>query len=526
MEMPVIASAYLLCFLVSIALSLVLTRAVRDYANARGWVATPELDRHVHTKSVPRLGGVAIFGSFMLVAGVAALLLKLTGFTPALSTRTAISIFASALIIFLLGLYDDVRFVGPYWKFSIQSLAALILYTGGVGVHRLDLLSSGRTLGAVAGLPLTVFWVLLITNAFNLIDGLDGLAAGSAWFSAIVVFVTSLREPNAMVTLLAIALAGSILGFLRFNFHPASIFLGDSGSMFIGFMLAALALAGSEKAPTMIAVAIPVISFGLPILDVALAISRRFLSGKPLFRGDREHIHHKLLKRGLSQRGAVLVLYGVTSCFALLSLILLHDSAMIALVLAVIGIGVALGVQYLGYVEFSELQDALRRTAERKRAIANNVEVRRAVEALDTCADFVRMCAILRDTLPAIGFDGFRLGRNLGEIFSGTPFSPMQRTADGGLQLFWDDAGNSESVWELRLELNTESHHRLGYFSLLRKGLESPLLVDFNLLSCAFRSALSGAVLRSMNGHQTSFRRAVPGNGGAAVKIVSAGSSD
>src|ERR1700684_1175150 len=315
MEMPVIASAYLLCFLVSIALSLALTRSVRNYANARGWVATPGLDRHVHTKSVPRLGGVAIFGSFMVVAGVAAFLLKLTGFAPALSTRTAISIFAPALIIFLLGLYDDVRFVGPYWKFAIQGLAALILYTGGVGVHRLDLLSSGRTLGAIWGLPLTVIWILLITNAFNLIDGLDGLAAGSAFFSTLVLFVTSLFMPNGTVALLSIALSGVILGFLRYNFHPASIFLGDSGSMLIGFLLAAFALAGSQKAPTMIAVAIPVLSFGFPILDVTLAVSRRFLSGKPLFLGDRDHIHHKLLKLGLSQRGAVLVLYAVTAAF-------------------------------------------------------------------------------------------------------------------------------------------------------------------------------------------------------------------
>src|SRR5580658_8894737 len=524
MEMPVIASAYLLCFLVSVALSLFLTRSVRNYANARGWVATPELDRHVHTKSVPRLGGVAIFGSFMVVAGVAASLLKLTGFAPVLPTRMAGSIFASALIIFLLGLYDDVRFVGPYWKFAIQSLAAVILYTGGVGVHRFDLLSSGRTLGAVAGLPLTIFWVLLITNAFNLIDGLDGLAAGSAWFSTVVVFVTSLREPNAMVTLLVIALAGAILGFLRYNFHPASIFLGDSGSMFIGFMLAALALTGSEKAPTMIAVAIPVISFGLPILDVALAISRRFLSGKPLFRGDRDHIHHKLLKRGLSQRDAVLVLYGVTSCFALLSLILLHDAAMIALVLAIIGIGIVLGVQYLGYAEFSELQDALRRAAERKRVIANNVELRRAVEALNHCADVQMLCGILRNSLHSIGFDGFRLERHLAERFADFPLMPLQRTQEGELQLFWDHEGRSESIWELRLELSASPDHRLGRFSLLRMGVDSPLLVDFNLLSCEFRMALSYAVLRTMNGHSSPALLSTQGNGASSVKVVSAAS--
>ena len=519
-----VASSYLLCFLLSVALSLLLTRWVRNYANARGWVATPELDRHVHTTSVPRLGGVAIFVSFMVVAGLAMLLPRWTGITLAMPARAMFSILGAAFIIFLLGLYDDVRFVGPYWKFGIQSLAAVWLYVGGVGVHRLDLLSAGHALRTAVGLPLTVLWVLLITNAFNLIDGLDGLAAGSALFSTFVVFVTSLVAPNATTALLAIALAGVILGFLHFNFHPASIFLGDSGSMFIGFMLAALALAGSEKAPTMIAVAIPVVSFGLPILDVALAVSRRFLSGKPLFRGDRDHIHHKLLNRGLSQRNAVLVLYGVTACFALLSLVLLHDAAMIALVLAMIGIGIALGVQYLGYVEFSELQYVWRRTAERKRVIANNVELRRAVEALNHCADVQMLCGILRNSLHSIGFDGFRLERHLAERFADFPLMPLQRTQEGELQLFWDDEGRSESIWELRLELSTGPDHRLGRFSLLRIGVDSPLLVDFNLLSCEFRMALSYAVLRTMNGHSSPALLSKQGNGASSVKVVSAAS--
>jgi UDP-N-acetylmuramyl pentapeptide phosphotransferase/UDP-N-acetylglucosamine-1-phosphate transferase len=469
---------------------------------------------------------VAIFGSFMAVAGLAALLPKSTALTLALPARTAFSIFGSALIIFLLGVYDDLRFVGPYWKFGIQAVAAVLLYSGGVGVHQLDLLSAGHSLRAVVGLPLTVLWVLLITNAFNLIDGLDGLAAGSAFFSTIVVFVTSLLVPNATVTLLTIALAGVILGFLRFNFHPASIFLGDSGSMFIGFMLAALALAGSEKAPTMIAVAIPVVAFGFPILDVLLAVSRRFLGGKPLFAGDRDHIHHKLLKRGLSQRGAVLVLYGVTTVFAVLSLALLHGAEMIALVLAVIGIGITLGVQYLGYAEFSELQGALRRTAERKRAIANNVEVRHAVEALDACKDFRLLCGILKNTLEAIGFDGFRLWCDLPETISDAPLAMLERTADGTMQLHWDDTGNNESIWELRLELYSEPHHRLGHISLLRTRYVNPLLVDFNLLSREFRTALSNAVLRSMNGHAPAALVTGPGRTAPAAKATSAASSD
>jgi UDP-GlcNAc:undecaprenyl-phosphate GlcNAc-1-phosphate transferase len=559
-----IAGVYLFCFLTSVFLSFITTRWVRDYAVKRGWVVSPRLDRHVHTTSVPRLGGVAIFASFMVIAGLASLLPKSTGLGLVLPARTLFSIFASGAVIFALGLYDDLYIVGPYWKFGIQTLAALILYSGGVGVHQLDLFSTGHALRASLGLPLTVVWILLITNAFNLIDGLDGLAAGSACFSTIVVFVTSLFVPNATVTLLTIALAGVILGFLRFNFYPASIFMGDSGSMFIGFMLAALALTGSEKAPTMIAVAIPVISFGFPIIDVALAVSRRFVGGKPLFAGDRDHIHHKLLDRGLSQRGAVLVLYGVTASFALLSLVLLHDAAMIALVLTIIGIGVILGVQYLGYAEFIELQGVLRRTAERRRSMSNNVEIRHAVEAMNSCADINVLCTILKNTLQTIGFDGFRLEISRAKDFVDAPLPPLERTDCGDLQLLWcetlragpnaarrpsadakkhteslSDAtlsnGGSregtgskqnrvlESAWELRLSLITDNHSSFGHFALLRLGHEKPMFVDFNFLTGEFREALGTAVLRSINGNLSSEVHRVPSTAANIVKTAAAG---
>jgi UDP-GlcNAc:undecaprenyl-phosphate/decaprenyl-phosphate GlcNAc-1-phosphate transferase len=521
-----IASAYLICFLSSILLSLCSTYWMRRYATDRGWVAKPELDRHVHTRSVPRLGGVAIFGSFMIVAGLAMLLPRSSGLRLVLPAHTIVGILGSALIIFLLGLYDDIRFVGPFWKFGIQAIAAFLLYAGGVGIHRLDLFSAGHPLSTVIGLPLTVVWILLITNAFNLIDGLDGLAAGSAFFSTIVVFVTSLLVPNATVTLLTIALAGVILGFLRFNFHPASIFLGDSGSTFIGFMLATLALAGSEKAPTMIAVAIPVVSFGFPILDVALSVSRRFLGGKPLFSGDGDHIHHKLLKRGLSQRGAVLVLYGVTAVFALLSLVILHDAAMIALVLTVIGLGIGLGVQYLGYAEFVELQNLLRKTAVKKRSVADNVAVRHAIEALNSCTDLQLLCKIVKEALQTIGFDGFRLGKSLTDTFPDTSLTSFKRTADGDWELLWDNPRHSDTMWELRLELLTETQHRLGHFSLLRVGSENPLLVDFNLLSCEFRIALSQALLRVTHGARTPMRKPLPERSAHSVNLAAGVSSD
>jgi UDP-GlcNAc:undecaprenyl-phosphate GlcNAc-1-phosphate transferase len=568
-EELLIASAYLFFFLISVSLALLFTRLVRNYAVERGWVVTPQLDRHVHKTSVPRVGGIAIFASFMVVVALASLLPKSTGL-GLFPTRNLLSIFASGSIIFLLGLYDDLYTVGPYLKFGVQALAAFILYGGGVGVHRVDLFSPDHVLRASLGLPLTVVWILLITNAFNLIDGLDGLAAGSACFSTLVLFVTSLFVPNATVTLLAIVLAGVTLGFLRFNFYPASIFMGDSGSMFIGFMLAALALAGSEKAPTMLAVAIPVIAFGFPIMDVALAVSRRLVSGKHLFAGDRDHIHHKLLDHGLSQRAAVLVLYAVTAGFALLSLVVLHDAAMLALVLMIIFIGLSLGVPYLGYAELSEVQGFVRRTVERRRSMSHNVQLRRAVQAMNSCTDVNVLCKILKDALQATGFDGFRLGITLGKDFVDSPLAPLERTACGDLQSLWagtaryadpaqfavmDCEGNVEkrsldrmspvkkesnilethqdeacskeirnldSAWELRLALTTADHRIFGHCELLRLAGDGPLLVDFNFLTRDFRTALAIAVLRSVNGNPSPELHRAPSAARNIVKTASA----
>lgn len=508
------SDAYLICFLISGLLSLVLTRLLRNLATTHGWVAQPELDRHVHTSPVPRLGGAAIYLSFMIVSVAALSFSRRLGLSPEVSVKGATGILGPAFVIFLLGLYDDLHSIEPYWKFAVQIMAGVLLYTGGFGIHRLDLLHPGRHLNPVIGLPLTVIWVLLITNAFNLIDGLDGLAAGSALFSTVVIFVVSLLMPNPMVTCLTIILAGAILGFLRFNFHPASIFLGDSGSLFIGFMLSALALAGSAKAPTMVAVAIPVVSFGLPILDVALAVIRRFLASKPLFHGDDGHIHHKLLKSGLSQRETVLILYAVTAVFAILSLALLHGGETIALVLVVIGIGVWLGVQHLQYSEFSELQDVLRKRMLRRKLFANNVEIRRATGLLNSCEDLSAICWILKTTLRPLGFDGFQLENpKMGSIPESVS-PPLQDHGNGCFQYCWNGSMTSESPWVLKLALITSPGDRVGQFSLFRTGIEGRLLFDVDLFSSAFLTALSGAVSRAVNRGQLP----IEANGGGEPK--------
>jgi UDP-GlcNAc:undecaprenyl-phosphate GlcNAc-1-phosphate transferase len=489
--------ACLVAFVVSLFLSAVGTRYVRNVANAKGWINTPQTDRHMHTIPVPRLGGIAIYFSFMSVVLGLMVVPRVLGMGAVLPLDGVVGILGPALVVFLLGLVDDVHPLDATWKFAVQTVAAIWLYAGGYGIHNLGLVHSGRELDWMWGLPLTILWVLLITNAFNLIDGLDGLAAGSACFSTVVVFAMSLAVPNPLIALLAITLVGATLGFLRFNFYPASIFLGDSGSLFIGFMLAALALAGAQKAPTIVAVAIPIVSLGLPILDVSLAVARRFLARKPLFEGDKQHIHHKLVNLGLSQRDAVLTLYAVTAGFGFLSLILLQQRRAVALVLAVTGIGIFLGVQQLRYQEFAELLSLLQRVRRRRQILANHVAIRQAAEKLGECQDIGSLCQILQDTLQPIGFDAVRFLKSGKNGFSSDMIRPMRYLQDGTWLFSWFEHEIADPQWELKLELVNGSTNRWGYLSLIRMSNLEPLPLDVNMLTAEFRCSLSRAIERA-----------------------------
>lgn len=217
---------YLGMFAASLLLSFILTRYVRNLATARGWVAAPALDRHLHRTPLPRLGGVAIFLSFLLSIAIALLVSwRYPRLSFGFSLKTLVTILLPGVLIFLLGVYDDLRTVGPYFKFAVQAAAGVMLYAGGLRILDLPVLFGNHHFPWAVSLPLTILWVLAVTNAFNLIDGLDGLAAGSALFSTLVVFVSALLTQSALVSLMTIVLAGAILGFLRFNFNPATIFL-------------------------------------------------------------------------------------------------------------------------------------------------------------------------------------------------------------------------------------------------------------------------------------------------------------
>jgi len=493
---------YLGTFAGSLLLSFVLTKYVRDLAIAHEWVAAPALEHHLHNRPLPRLGGVAIFLSFLLILAVAPAAWHRFAADFGLSFRTLLTILLPACLMFGLGIYDDIHSVSPYLKIAVQAVAGAMLFAGGLRILGIPVLFGNRHFSWFVGLPLTILWVLAITNAFNLIDGLDGLAAGSALFSTIVVFAVALISGSPLVSLMALVLAGSILGFLRFNFSPATIFLGDCGSLFIGFMLSALALQGAQKAPTIIAVAIPVVSFGLPILETALSIVRRFIAGRPLFTADREHIHHKLLQRGWSHRQVVITLYAVSALFALLSLFLLWPTGKaLGLVLAVLGTGVWIGVQHLGYLEFGELRRVAQRTMERQ-ILINNLAIRRATEELKVTRDYAQLCRILVAALADNDFDAFdlRLLSPAAELPVINGLHLISRWGEAPC-LRWTKPGSYfaqelTSAWCLTLDLVTARNDRCGSITIYRAYSDRELQFDINLLTSVFPVALADALDR------------------------------
>lgn len=284
----------------ALLIALAVTPLVRKLAFRIGAVDRPN-ERKVHAGIMARMGGLGIY-----IAFVASALL----FAPRSAQLTGI-LLANTLIV-ITGILDDTRDLSPKIKLLGQVLAALVLMEYGFEVKFLTLpLEGGIVYLERADTIFTVFWLVGITNAVNLIDGLDGLAAGTSAIAAATMSVVALMTGQIQAFVLGLTLVGAIVGFLRYNFHPASIFMGDTGSMLLGFNLAALAILGMTKSVTVISLLLPVIILGIPILDTLWAIVRRASRGKHIFEADKKHLHHRLLQIGLSHRNTVLVIYGV-----------------------------------------------------------------------------------------------------------------------------------------------------------------------------------------------------------------------
>jgi UDP-GlcNAc:undecaprenyl-phosphate GlcNAc-1-phosphate transferase len=385
---------------------LIVTPAVIRAAAARGLYDIPG-GRRVHTTPVPRLGGIAVVGATL--AGLLAGALLAPGphaawleFLPA--------VLAGGLILFGMGLVDDLRGLSPQAKLAGQLLAAAVVFHYGLRVEAITVGGQANVSVGWLSFPLTLLWIVGVTNAYNLIDGLDGLATGLGVVALATILAVALLLGHADVALIAAALIGALLGFLPYNFNPARIFLGDSGSLFVGFLLAVLSVRASTKSSTAVLVLVPLLALGVPLLDTVISVLRRWLRGMSFTAADRRHIHHRLLSVGFSTRGAVLVLYAVSSVAAMLAVVAVFAPPQGVAYITYLGGGVSLlllvyGVKRLGYHEFDAAGHlALRFPVRLRKVLRDRINAQDLAEVLRVAGSMEEINAILQDSAETFEF--------------------------------------------------------------------------------------------------------------------------
>lgn len=307
---------FLTTFFVSGAVAIVLTPIIRRVALELGIVDKPG-GRKVHRKNMPTLGGLAIAAGFYI--GTIVVFHAIPGAMDRFSLKFTGLCIGSAIII-ILGIIDDIRPLKAKLKLVVQIIAASVLISTGFIVEEVTIPFFGKIPLGYLGIIFSMLWIVGITNAINLLDGLDGLAAGVSGIVSFFMFLSAVDQHDYIIAFLSFALCGACAGFLPFNFSPARIFMGNPGSMFLGFILSAISIVTFQKSKTVITLFIPIIALGVPIIDTSLAIVRRLAKKKRIFQADKEHIHHKILFREESQRRAVLSLYFLSTCFGMIAL--------------------------------------------------------------------------------------------------------------------------------------------------------------------------------------------------------------
>ena len=315
-------------FIISVAISLFMTPIAKKLAVKVGAVDIPKDERRVHKKPMPLMGGVAIYASIIVTSLI---------FLPV--DGTLISIIIGGTIIFISGIIDDIKGLSPKAKLIFQIGAAIVLIFGDVKIEALtNPFTKSSNLIPLNGfaIPITIFWVVGITNTLNLIDGLDGLAAGVAMIASLSFLFVANKFNYIPVMVMSSIVAGSCLGFLPYNFNPAKIFMGDTGALFLGFILAALSIEGVMKSVATIAVVVPIVILGVPIFDTTFAIFRRLLNGRSIAEADKGHLHHRLLKMGFSQKKTVIILYSISAIFGLCAILIAKANSKRAVIWSVV----------------------------------------------------------------------------------------------------------------------------------------------------------------------------------------------
>ena len=328
---------FIFTYLCSCILAVVITPIVIAVARRLRIYDSPTA-RKVHTGQIPRIGGVAVFLSSALLVMAVLFLDNAIGDKFRDIQTQIITLLCAATFIFLVGFIDDVRVVRVRYKLAAQIAAAGLMCVAGVRIESLNFANLFTLRFGLFSFPLTIFWIISITNAVNLIDGLDGLAAGIGAIACTVIAVLALAGGNVVLAVMMLALTGSLSGFLFFNFNPARIFMGDCGSMFLGFLLGSASVMCAMKSGTMVALALPALVLGLPIFDTIFSILRRYLGRWAITSPDRGHLHHRLLDMGIRHRYVVVIMYVITALAAGLGMFMMitHGSGTIVIFFGVI----------------------------------------------------------------------------------------------------------------------------------------------------------------------------------------------
>jgi UDP-GlcNAc:undecaprenyl-phosphate GlcNAc-1-phosphate transferase len=512
---------YFALFLIATIASLITTPLIRRLCQRFKLLDIPTDGRRVHRTAIPRLGGLALFLSCLTALSLLPLVDNLL--TQKLNNLQAefLTIFIPATLVLLLGAYDDLRGTNAVFKFVGLGMIATLFYALGGRIDALSIPFVGSVqLTPLLSLVVTVVWLVGITNAFNLIDGVDGLASGAALFSSLVILGVAISQEQTLMIVIALVLCGAVAGFLRYNFNPASIFLGDSGALFIGFLLAAMSVLGTQKATTAVAIVVPILAFGFPVVDTAMTMGRRLVSRKPVFQGDNEHIHHMLLARGWSQRRVALVLYGVCAAFGLLALMFpASGSKLTGFMLFVISVAVIIAVGHLRYHEVEEIRAGVKRTVgDRRLRVANNIRVRRAALAVSKASDLHEMFEAVRHMVDfgEFTFVNAQVGQaGRAELNERAFTASLQRHPKQALEfrngrVFWSwskSVADTEETcrtcgqWSFRLPL-VKDGVEWGWLNFYHSLSDETLLVDTNYLSDLFRREFTDAAARVFAIHE------------------------
>lgn len=350
---------YILSFAIAFIVAFSTTPLVRQIAFKVGAVDIPKDERRMHKKPIARLGGLAIFAGF-IVAVVFTIISRSIDTGIILQDYRLAGLIVGAIIIVTVGIIDDIRPIKAWIKLIFQIIAALIVAFSGIRITEITNPFSpiGMTFLGMLSIPVTVIWIVGITNAINFIDGLDGLAAGVSSIASLSLLFISIFDQQVGAVFLIAALAGASLGFLPFNFNPAKIFMGDTGSTFLGFALASISVMGLAKSYAALAIAVPLLVLGLPIFDTAFAILRRVFNGKSIMEADRGHLHHRLMDMGFSQRQTVVALYIVSAFLGICAVELATNGVLKAIILLIsVAVFVIAGARYMDEMTAEDHQE-------------------------------------------------------------------------------------------------------------------------------------------------------------------------